>query len=186
LVADRLGFLYVDAEIVARAAARGGLDPAVVADAERRRSLVRRVLDALAETGESGWGGFTPAAATNEPPEDQVRTLIREAIAETIARGRVVIGGHAASRALEPSEACLRVFVTASRATRVDRVAKDEQIDPERAGRLIKDSDAGRADYLRRFYGVSDEAPTDYDLVVNTDTLSPEAAAVLISQAASA
>jgi cytidylate kinase len=185
LVADRLGFLYVDAEIVARAAARGGLDPSVVADAERRRSLVRRVLDALAETGDIGWGGLASAAATNEPPDDEVRALIREAIAETMARGRVVIGGHAASHTLEPSEACLRVFVTASPATRVGRMAENELIDAERAGRLIKDSDAGRADYLRRFYGVSDEVPTDYDLVVNTDTLSTEAVAALISQAAS-
>jgi cytidylate kinase len=114
-----------------------------------------------------------------------VRALIREAIAETTSRGQVVIGGHAASRTLEPGETCLRVFVTASPATRVDRVAADEHVDVERARRLIKDSDAGRADYLKRFYGVSDETPTDYDLVVNTDTLSTEAAAALISQAAS-
>src|ERR671937_1059052 len=78
LVADRLGFLYVDAEIVARAAARGGLDPAVVADVEQRRSLVRRVLDAFAETGGGGWGGFAPAITTEEPSEDDLRALIRE------------------------------------------------------------------------------------------------------------
>jgi cytidylate kinase len=64
-------------------------------------------------------------------------------------------------------------------------VAENEQIDLALAARRIKDSDAGRADYLRRFYGVSDEMPTNYDLVVNTDTLSSEAAATLISQAAS-
>jgi cytidylate kinase len=86
---------------------------------------------------------------------------------------------------LEPSDTSLRVFVTASGATRSARVAENEQIDLALAARRIKDSDAGRADYLRRFYGVSDEVPTNYDLVVNTDTLSPEAAATLISQAAS-
>ena len=183
LVAERLGFLYVDAEIVARAAARGGLDPAVVADAEKIRSMVRRVLDAFAETDSGGYG-FAPAAA-DEPPAAEVQALIRDTIAETTSRGKVVIGGHAASRTLQPGEACLRVFVTASPATRADRVASDEHIDLERARRLIKDSDAGRTDYLRRFYGVSHELPTDYDLVVNTDTLSTEAAAALISQAAS-
>jgi uncharacterized protein len=185
LVADRLGFSYVDAEIVARAAARGGLDPAVVADAERRRSLVRRALDAFAESGGSGWGGFAPAALTEEPSEDELRALIREAITETMARGRVVIGGHAASHTLEPSAACLRVFVTASPATRTARVAQSEQTDLARAERLIKDSDTGRADYLKRFYDISDELPSHYDLVVNTDTLSLEAAAALISHAAS-
>src|SRR5690349_19966585 len=112
LVADRLGFLYVDAEIVARAAARGGLDPGVVADAERRRSLVRRVLDAFAEAGGSGWSGLALAVTDGEEPgEDDVQALIREAIAETVARGRVVIGGHAASYAVDPAADCLRVFV---------------------------------------------------------------------------
>jgi len=48
LVADRLGFVYVDEEIVARAAARGGIDPADVADEERRKSLLERVLVGLA------------------------------------------------------------------------------------------------------------------------------------------
>jgi hypothetical protein len=185
LVAERLGFLYVDAEIVARAAARGGLDPAVVADAERRRSLVRRVLDAFAASGEFGSGSFGAAVATGEPPEEEVRALIREAIAETVARGRVVIAGHGASHTLEGAENWLRVFVTASPATRAARLAESDQIDRSRAERLVKESDAARADYLRRFYGVNEETPTSYDVVVNTDTLSVDAAAAMISQAAS-
>jgi cytidylate kinase len=185
-VADRLGFLYVDAEIVARAAARGGLDPAVITDAEQRRSLIKRLLEAVAETGGSGFGGFAPPSASAEASEDEVRALIREAISETVARGRVVIGGHAASQALESSADCLRVFVTASPATRTARVAETEQIDAPRARRLVKDSDAGRADYLKRFYDITDELPTHYDLVVNTDNLSFDEAAALISQAASA
>jgi len=49
----------------------------------------------------------------------------------------------------------------------------------------VKDSDAGRRDYLRRFYDVGEELPTHYDLVVNTDVLSVEQAAELVSQAAS-
>jgi cytidylate kinase len=186
LVAERLGFVYVDAEIVARAAARGGLDPGVVADAERRRSLIRRALDAFAETGGSGWGGMGPAITDGEGlAGDDVQTLIREAIAETVARGNVVIGGHAASYAVEPTSDCLRVFVTASPTTRTARAAEAENGDPAGADRFIKNSDAGRADYLKRFYGISGELPTHYDLVINTDTLSPEAAATLISQAAS-
>jgi cytidylate kinase len=38
---------------------------------------------------------------------------------------------------------------------------------------------------LKRFYGVRDESPTHYDLVLNTDALSVEQAADLISHAAS-
>jgi cytidylate kinase len=76
------------------------------------------------------------------------------------------------------------VFVTASPATRQKRVAAAEQLDEAQARRTIKDSDAGRRDYLKRFYSVDPEAPTDYDLVVNTDLLSTEQAAEIVFRAA--
>ena len=49
----------------------------------------------------------------------------------------------------------------------------------------MRDSDAGRRDYLKRFYNVDEELPTHYDLVVNTDALSVELAAELVTRAAS-
>jgi cytidylate kinase len=52
------------------------------------------------------------------------------------------------------------------------------------AARTIKDSDAGRSDYLRRFYSVDRESPDDYDLVINTDRLSTGAAAEIVQHAA--
>ena len=48
----------------------------------------------------------------------------------------------------------------------------------------MKESDAGRRDYLKRFYKIDEELPTHYDLIVNTDVLSVEQAADLISRAA--
>ena len=44
LVAERLGFLYVDDEIVAQAAAKGGVEAEEVADEERRKSIAARVV----------------------------------------------------------------------------------------------------------------------------------------------
>jgi cytidylate kinase len=49
---------------------------------------------------------------------------------------------------------------------------------------MVKEADAGRRDYLKRFYGVNRESPTDYDLVINTDVFSTEQAADIISRAA--
>ncbi len=49
----------------------------------------------------------------------------------------------------------------------------------------MKDADANRRDYLKRFYDVAEERPTDYDVVINTDVLSPEQTADLVSRAAS-
>jgi len=183
-VAERLGYLYLDEEIVARAAAQGGLEARDIADEEQRRSFARRVLEVLAEGGGDAWMLGTGAAAAMESvrPAD-IRALIRETVAQTAARGRVVIVAHAASYAIEPS-ASLRVLVTPSPKTRARRVATKEAVGEAHAVRTIKDADAARRDYLKRFYGVDRETPTDYDLVINTDVFSTEQAADIVSQAA--
>ena len=181
LVAERLGFLYVDDDIVARAAARGGISPAEVADEERRKSLVSRLLEALAE-GSSEVGGSVVVQGLDG---DVVRVLIRETIERTAARGNAVIVAHAASHVVEPGDESLRVFVTASPSTRAGRLGATEALEPAKAARAVKDSDAGRRDYLKRFHEIDEELPTHYDLVVNTDFLTVEQAADLVSRTAS-
>jgi cytidylate kinase len=114
----------------------------------------------------------------------EIRALIRETVEQTAARGQVVIVAHAASYALEPGPRALRVFVTASPTTRAQRVGARDELDEGQAARALKDSDDGRRDYLKRFYSVDRESPTDYDLVVNTDLLSAEQAAEIVVRAA--
>jgi Cytidylate kinase-like family len=178
LVAGRLGFLYVDDEIVAQAAARGGIGPAEVADEEKRRSLVARVLDALAQGGGEAWalGAVGTARAGQELTSDDLRALIKEAVEQTAARGKVVIVAHAASHAVARGPETLRVLVTASPSTRASRLGDD-------GARKVKDEDAARRDYLRRFYDVDEETATHYDLVINTDVLSVEQAADVVAHA---
>lgn len=186
LVAERLGFLYVNEEIVARAAAKGGVDAADVADEERRKSLAARALNAIAQGGGEAWtlGAVGPLSSREELDSDDIRSLIRETIEQTASRGKAVIVAHAASYAIGHGDGVLRVLVTASPETRTTRVAEAEGLDQAGAARALKESDAGRADYLKRFYDVREESPTHYDLVLNTDALSIEQAADLIARGA--
>jgi uncharacterized protein len=185
LVADELGFLYLDNEIVAQAAARAGVGPADVADAERRRSLITRALDAIAQGGGETWTMSTGGLPLTESKLGRydLLALIREAIEQAAARGDVVIVAHAASQVVARPDA-LRVLVTASPDRRVQRLADLQGIDADEARRKIKDADAGRRDYLKSFHGVDQEAPTHYDLVLNTDALQIEEAAHVVSCAA--
>jgi cytidylate kinase len=186
LVADRLGFVYVDEEIVSRAAARAGIDAGTVADEEQRKSRVARVLQAMAQSGTEALavGGGPPPHPGDEPTGEAVRVLIRETIEQTAAKGDVVIVAHAASHTLPSGSHALRVLVTASPETRAKRVGDADGLDESGAARAVKESDAARRDYLKRFYGV-EELPTHYDLVVNTDILSFDQAAKLVAAAAS-
>ena len=185
LAAERLGFLHVDEEIVASAAARGQISPADVADEERRKSLAARIVSSISDGGSSAMalgGGALPVVLEHEPSSSEIQALIREAIEQTAARGNVVITAHAASHALKPDASTLRVLVTASPRTRAQRVSEQTGIDIAKAERTVKAADAGRRDYLKRFYDVAEELPTHYDLVVNTDNISVEQAATLLAQ----
>ena len=181
LVAERLGFHYIDDEIVASAAAKAGIPPGEVADEERRKSFVSRFLEAWSQGGGETWAltGSGSLSAADELSRDDVRALIRETVEQTAARGNVVIVAHASSHIVEPGHEALRVLVTASPDTRAERLGGAD------AARAVKEADAARRDYLKRFYGVDDESPTHYDLVVNTDALSIEQAARLVAEAGS-
>jgi len=187
LVAERLGFLYIDDEVVVRAAKTGGIDPRDVADEERRKSLVARLLEAWAQSGGEtlALAGSGLPRAGDELSGDDVRALIREAIEQIASRGNVVIVAHAASHAVGRAPEALRVLVTASPETRATRLGGLKDLDRAHAVREVKESDAARRDYLKRFYDVDEESATHYDLVVNTDVLSIEQAARLVSEAGS-
>ena len=186
LVAERLGFRYVDEDLVAHAATKGGVEAADIADEERRKSRLARVLDDMSLGGAEAWamGGFVPPGVGTAPTSDELRAFVLEAVEETAARGDVVIVAHAASYAIGPRADTLRALVTASPDTRASRVAEAQSLDEPAAARAVKDTDAARADYLKRFHGVGNELPTHYDLVLNTDLLSLEQSAELIASAA--
>lgn len=172
-VAERLGFQYVDDEVIAEAAEWAEIDPALVADAERRKPLVARLLGHMAEGGVSQQLASGQWART-APTDADLRVLITDVLRSLADRGSVVIVSHAASFALAGREV-LRVLVTASDETRASRSGGAKQVRRE---------DGNRADYLRRFYGVERELPTHFDLVINTDVLTPEKAADIIVAAA--
>jgi cytidylate kinase len=183
LVAERLGLRYVDDEVIGEAAEWAGLDPAFVADAERRKSVAARLLGGLG--GQSATRLPTGETARALPSDADLRALITDAVSSIVREGGAVIVAHAASFAVAPGEA-LRVFVTASTSSRADRLAGERKVGSGEAEQALRGEDAGRADYLKRFYGVERELPTHYDLVVNTDALSPaDAAAVVVAAVSS-
>jgi hypothetical protein len=180
LVAGVLGFRVVDEEIVSHAAAIGGVRPDDIASEEQRKSVLERLLNELGRGVAVDQYGVMQGGEAREMTPDAIRGLIMEAIARTAAEGRVVMVAHAASRALAGRDGVLRVLVTASPETRAERLADSLQTELDQASDAIRESDAARADYLRRFYKVSAELPTDYDLVLNTDDLGFEQAADLV------
>jgi cytidylate kinase len=194
-VAQRLGFHYMDREIIGRAAERAKVDPSVVAAAEHRQPLIRRLIEAIGVAqvlaDPAGFSSGVPTESYYAPgltplpalPEDY-RALIRETIQEIANRGQAVIVAHASAMALPGRQDVLRVFITASPETRASRlVAAGHGRDETEAATIVAQSDRERREYIRSFYKIKEELPTHYDLVINTDVLTFEQAEHLVLSA---
>jgi len=195
-VAARLGFRYVDEQIIKKAAEQAQVDPVLVAATEHPQPLLQRLIDRLsmatALVGPVSLATgvpldiFAPTPTGYRAMPDDLRLLIRAAIHEVARAGQVVIVAHAASMALAGSEALLRVLVTASAHTRAARLAAAQDISVADAAVQVAASDRERREYFRHFYKIKEELPTHYDLVINTDALTAEQAVELIVAAAQA
>jgi len=185
LIADKLGFRLIDEEIVTRAAESQDVNVEDLADVERRKSLLSRILSEVARGAAMGPPGTVRIyVPETQPDKNSLRALIRQSITETADEGSVVIVSHAASYALADRGDVLRVLVTASPETRARRLVDENGLDEKQATRSIGTNDAGRADYLKRFYGIAQELPTHYDLVINTDRIPADQWCELVVNAA--
>ena len=176
-VAQQLGFGYLNEAIVAEAARIRGVDPAMISDAEQRRSLFSR----LAEMA------LRAAPDMSSPPKlyafdetDMMLWDIRDAVRDAADRGNVVLVAHAACYACADRSDVLRVWVTAPPSTRASRLASALGLSDKEAAKSVRQSDAARASYLKKVYDIGEESDTDYDVVINTERLTTDAAVGLI------
>jgi len=182
-VAAQLKLRYADEEIIVKAAEAAGVDPARVAEAETTPALITRILESR------GRAPLIVEAYTAPPILEEAPSayepLIERVVKQTAEQGDVVIVGHAASIPLAGMPSLLRVLVTAPPDVRARRLAQADGMDEGKAKKAVRDSDSQRRQYLKRFYGVEEENPSHYDLVVSTETLTAEEAASIIAIAAS-
>lgn len=202
-VAGALGYPVISEEILSRAAAEAGVSLEAVADVERRKTFMSKLVGRLvphsaaasdpafahsvdAQVTASLVGVALPLETGPRLSNEELRGKIRSAIDEYLAYGDVVILAHAASHSLAGRDGVLRVFVTGSPATRSARLQASREISAKDAESMVATGDANRAGYLKRFYGIQEELPSHYDLVVDTDDLTVDAASRRILAAADA
>ena len=171
-VAARLGFRFVDEEIVAQAAEKAGVSPDKMAQVERTAPLIQRILKQMGTTAVEPAGYVPPPSHTTPGYE----ALIEQVIRETAALGNVVILAHGASIPLAAAKGVVRVLITGSPESRAVRLY-GQSSDIRKARKTVEDSDRERSRYLERFYGIGTELPTHYDMVLNTDVLPLSVAA---------
>ncbi|MCA0252014.1 MAG: cytidylate kinase-like family protein [Actinobacteria bacterium] len=98
--------------------------------------------------------------------------MMNETIAAIAARGNVVFLGRGAFVVLQDVPDVLNVFIEAPLETRVARIAKRDNVDLETAAATVKADDKLRRRFTRRYYGANWAKHENYDLVVDTGSIS--------------
>ena len=180
LVAKALGWTLIDNEFVDQVARMAGLPAEEVAQLEERApGLLERVARTLAVASPEMF--ITTASAPR--PEGDEATIVKmteRVIAEAAAEGRAVLVGRGAQAILAKRENALHVYVVASKPWRRQLAVERLGVEPATVDRVVDETDRQRDQYVKSNYGRDRHDLTNYDLVVNAETLGFEGAAALM------
>jgi cytidylate kinase len=193
ILADRFEALYLDREIVARAAARAGI-PEAEAEGydERLPGVWQRIATALASSA--------PEVAVPAVPleglvvtaiGERLATLTRLVIAEEAASGNAVIVGRGAGFILAGRTDVLRVQLHASLEarlaylrSRVEELPPDARPDDASLEALCRSIDEARKRYLKRHFDADWMDLRNYDLCLDSGRLGLPRCVEIIEAAA--
>lgn len=148
----------------------------MINEAGRRAGTPELALDCIDELGLFGMQASTKTRAS-------YKRSMEEVIRELASEGNVIIIGRAGQAILRGFPNMLHVRVVAPRKLRAERIAKQHGIPIAGAIAQVEASDRNRRMYLKRFYNVRWDDPDLYDLIINTEYIDLETAALLITQA---
>ncbi|MGD2098125.1 MAG: cytidylate kinase-like family protein [Desulfobacterales bacterium] len=96
--------------------------------------------------------------------------------------GRAVIVGRGANFVLPP-EKRFAVRIVAPQAWRIENVSREFSLSTDEAKRRVLRTESDRRAFIRKYFNADIADPTNYDLVINTNTLKLEDAVNVISAA---
>lgn len=177
LLGQRLGWPVLDHELVRQLAARLKCEEGEVkAMDEHAPTFLERLASAAVVTAPESRVHTSPWAT--DP--DCVAAAAREVLLEAAQNPPLIIVGHGGNCLFRDRPDVLRVRVTAPFKVRVDRVARRTGTSPQQAAADVRRRDTDRQHYLQRYYQSDVNNAGDYDLQINTGTISLEAAARLV------
>jgi cytidylate kinase len=183
-IADKLHADYVDRDIIAEVATRLQREEQEVIEKEMPpTSLLGRIAEALQHNyafGDSLMGAYAPIL---DIPLGDTRYLqaLKSVVREVARRSQsLVIQGRGSQFILKDDPGTFHVLIVAPTEVRVKRVMQDRRLVQETAEREIARFDNSRREFVKRYFQADLEDPVYYDLVINTERLSFQAAASIV------
>ena len=170
-VASAIGATLIDERsMITELSQRAGFAPEFVAERmERPPSVGDRLIADLAASSAMLW-----FVAPAEQPDEIIIATVREIVMEHAGRGNVVVIGHGGRSMLGWRPAgmpVLAILLHASRAWRIEQLARRYGIDAQEARKRIERSDDARARYQQHYFNTDLYDSRQYDLVLSAESL---------------
>ena len=109
---------------------------------------------------------------------------LQSVIYELAKKGNAVFFGRGGKFLLQSFDCAFHILVTGSKEKRIQRVMDEKRVGRELAEKIINRSDRDKRGFIRFAYDEDWLNPQLYDLLLNTDKLSPDSAVRMIVDAA--
>lgn len=174
-LADELGIPYYDKELISLAAKESGYNPEIFENVDERatNSLLYSLSMGIYNLG----NGYAPMR--DMPVNDQLYLLQHKIIRELAAKPCVIVG-RCADYILRNNKNLLRIFVYAKMEDRVKNAVRIHDVPENKAESIVKKTDKTRANYYNFYSNQKWGAVENYDLCLNTSTISRDKAIKLI------
>lgn len=164
-------------------------DKAVINALQERYNLSVEQIEHLKGQEQSWWAEFKRKMTFSDSEYDLNRTDIEtedmfraetEVLRALAKEQSCVIAGRTACYVFREHPNHLSIFIQASMLSRMDRVAREQNMSKEEARMTIDKVDKMRENYVREFTGTSRYDTRNYQLVLSMDELTEDAAVELI------
>ena len=164
-VAKELGIPFYDKELLQEAAKKSGLCEKIFENFdERPKSLLYSI-------AMDSYMFSLPGSGAGESLEQQVYLATYDTIRHIASQGPCVIIGRCADYALADDPNRLSLFIYAPMDVRIARVAKRQNLTPEKARQLILKTDKRRASYYEYYSAQRWGAVESYDFCLDSSAL---------------
>ncbi len=171
-IGRKLGIPVYDNELISKAAEESGYSKSVFEGGEKRKSLFS--MSSFFASGRLPFG-----ESSGYINDDMLFKIQSDVIRNIAEKGNAIIVGRCADYILRDLD-CLDVFVCAPMEYRVQRLVKNEGLDPEEAEELMRRKDRTREAYYNFYTFGAWGVASNYDLCVDSSILGIEGTADFI------
>ena len=155
----------MDSELITLAAKESGFGAEFFRDTDEKKGFFNTLFNRI-QSGVS-FGGYYD----NQLSEEALFKIQSDAIRKIADEESCIIVGRCADYILRDNPRCVSVFITASHDERVRRICERQNVDAEKAERMMERGDAERANYYNYYSTKTWGEAATYDLCINSSVM---------------